>query len=134
MIGDPGDPAKGHDLPGARSEAVAVVNLLRSDAINVEIEVEARIGAPSAADITGLLENLGDGRAKLFIIHRLLALRRERAALFKQGSYTAFVEGWGLYADGLISSDELQNFDEIPALIVANACLSGLVSRRRRRR
>ena len=42
VIGDPGDPAKGEDLPGARREALRVVDLLRR-----EVEVDARIGAPS---------------------------------------------------------------------------------------
>ena len=43
VIGDPGDPAKGHGLPGAQQEALAVRKLL----LEGGIEVDARIGAPS---------------------------------------------------------------------------------------
>ena len=41
-----------------------------------------------------LLENWRDGRIKMFLIHRLLALRRERPDLFAAGTYTpAIVTG-----------------------------------------
>lgn len=43
-------------------------------------------------DITGLIGELmatmGDGRVKLFLIHRVLKARRENADLFSKGSYT----------------------------------------------
>ncbi len=43
VIGDPGDPAKRQDLPGARREAVKVYELLHAQP---DIDVDARIGAP----------------------------------------------------------------------------------------
>ena len=43
VIGDPGDPDKRHDLPGARSEALAVADLLAERGVDVDV----RIGAPS---------------------------------------------------------------------------------------
>ena len=43
VIGDPGDPAKGQDLPGARREAVKVYELLDAQS---DVDVDARIGAP----------------------------------------------------------------------------------------
>jgi len=42
VIGDPGDPAAGHSLPGARREASAVAALLRRKGV----EVVELIGAP----------------------------------------------------------------------------------------
>jgi hypothetical protein len=44
VIGDPGDPDRGEDLPGARSEALRVKALLEA---RDDVAVEARIGAPS---------------------------------------------------------------------------------------
>ena len=45
----------------------------------------------SVANVTpqDLLENWRDGRIKMFVIHRLLTLRRECAELFASGAYTA---------------------------------------------
>ena len=43
VIGDPGDPEKGEDLPGARTEALKVKELLEA---RDGVVVEARIGAP----------------------------------------------------------------------------------------
>jgi hypothetical protein len=40
-------------------------------------ELEA-MGAPGDAELAAMLANLHDGRAKLFVIWRLLQLRRER--------------------------------------------------------
>jgi (1->4)-alpha-D-glucan 1-alpha-D-glucosylmutase len=51
-------------------------------------ELEA-MGAPDDAALAAMLANLQDGRAKLFDIWRLLQLRRERPALFRDGGYTA---------------------------------------------
>jgi (1->4)-alpha-D-glucan 1-alpha-D-glucosylmutase len=45
--------------------------------------------APDDARVAGIFASLPDGRAKLFVTHRLLALRREREELFARGSYTA---------------------------------------------
>ena len=47
-----------------------------------------------AARVTGLLEHMEDGRIKLYVTWRALQLRRERAALFRDGAYLS------LLADG----------------------------------
>jgi (1->4)-alpha-D-glucan 1-alpha-D-glucosylmutase len=49
-----------------------------------------------------LLEHWRDGRIKMFIIQRLLALRREQPALFASGSYTG-LHAHGSFADHVIS-------------------------------
>ena len=49
-----------------------------------------------------LLENWRDGRIKMFATHRLLALRREHAAVFASGTYTA-VPADGSFAENVIA-------------------------------
>ncbi len=49
-----------------------------------------------------LLENWRDGRIKMFAIHRLLELRRERAELFASGTYAPVVTS-GAFADHVIA-------------------------------
>jgi (1->4)-alpha-D-glucan 1-alpha-D-glucosylmutase len=44
---------------------------------------------PRPEALAELLANLGDGRAKLYVIWRLLQLRKSHEALFRDGSYTA---------------------------------------------
>ena len=54
------------------------------------LEAIARQSAEEAALpawLAGLLENTGDGRAKLYIILRLLGLRRDKPELFRDGDY-----------------------------------------------
>ncbi|MDB5828801.1 MAG: putative bifunctional 4-alpha-glucanotransferase/malto-oligosyltrehalose synthase, partial [Variovorax sp.] len=53
-------------------------------------QLDALSRAPGMADeVAALARAPHDGRAKLWVIWRLLALRRDRAALFRDGSYTA---------------------------------------------
>lgn len=54
----------------------------------------------TAQRATALLDNLEDGRAKLYVIWRTLALRRERPQLFQSGEYLA-LETSGQKADHL---------------------------------
>jgi (1->4)-alpha-D-glucan 1-alpha-D-glucosylmutase len=56
--------------------------------------------APDDARIGGIFADLHDGRAKLFLTHRLLRLRTEREDLFTRGSYTALRTA-GAHARGL---------------------------------
>jgi (1->4)-alpha-D-glucan 1-alpha-D-glucosylmutase len=51
-------------------------------------EVQALGDAPGEAALAELLAELPDGRAKLHLVSRLLGLRKEREALFRQGGYT----------------------------------------------
>jgi (1->4)-alpha-D-glucan 1-alpha-D-glucosylmutase len=63
---------------------------------------QRQLDSLSSADPGELLENWPDGRIKLFLIHRLLALRRERKELFASGSYTAIAAA-GLFADKVVT-------------------------------
>ena len=58
-----------------------------------------RLGSASPCD---LLANWRDGRIKMFVIHRLLALRRDRSALFAYGGYTG-ITARGAFADKVIA-------------------------------
>jgi CHAT domain len=122
VIGDPGDPASGLDLPGARHEALAVARLLRERL--GEKNVDALIGAPNVprtgdlrgippADWLDVLDLLTKGGFDLvhYAGHGDFDLADPTRA------------GW-LFAGGLITSGEIERLDEVPALVVANACLS----------
>jgi (1->4)-alpha-D-glucan 1-alpha-D-glucosylmutase len=47
-----------------------------------------KLGDAPGARVRGIFEDLGDGRAKLWVVWRLLRLRNEREALFRRGGYT----------------------------------------------
>jgi hypothetical protein len=124
VIGDPGDPGAGESLPGARDEALAVVELLRG----FGVEVTARIGAPGIlrdgplADVQPasrleILELLGTGGFDIlhFAGHGAWDEREPDRS------------GW-LFAGGMLSSRELARIDLAPRLVVANACLSAQVA------
>jgi len=49
-----------------------------------------------------LLEHWRDGRIKLFVIHRLLALRRDQSRLFREGGYVP-VTSTGTLADSVVA-------------------------------
>jgi hypothetical protein len=120
VIGDPGDPDKNEDLPGAREEALAVHELL----LKHGVASEARIGPPD-----------GEGRGPIPGIPpagRLEVLRmllRGGLDLVHYAGHGDFDEaqrdraGW-LFKGGLLTSAELARIDEVPSLVVANACLS----------
>jgi pimeloyl-ACP methyl ester carboxylesterase len=124
VIGDPGDPAKGEDLPGARREALHVAGLLRERGVTVE----ARIGAPSvpregellgvkAADRIEVLGLLLDGGFDLlhYSGHGDFDPADPRRA------------GW-LFETGLLTGGEIGRMEHVPSIVVANACLSAQTS------
>ena len=124
VIGDPGDPAKGEDLPGARREALRVVELLKSR----DVDVVARIGAPSApregelagvkpADRIEVLGLLLDGGFDLlhYSGHGDFDPDDPRRA------------GW-LFETGLLTGGEIGRMEHVPSIVVANACLSARTS------
>ncbi len=132
VVGDPGDPRLGHSLPGARREALEVVQLLKSKGV----EVVALIGAPSdqsderlegierasrIAVLGALMDGVTDGGFDLlhYAGHGAFdPARPDRAGwLFEGGPNGAF-----------LTSGEIERIDVAPRLIVANACFSGLTS------
>ncbi len=123
VIGDPGDPDLGHDLPGARREALKVSRLLREK----DIEVTQLIGAPGTEPIG----QAGDGPASRF--DALAHLMRGDYDIVHYAGHGDFDPenpdrvGW-LFQDGMLTAGEIRRIDRAPVVIVANACLSGRVS------
>ena len=121
LIGDPGGPAR--SLPGARREALSVLEVL-SD--REDVEVDAYIGSPGQPE-----GDDPDSVATLFkAVERLHSGEYDVVHYAGHGSYDAAApetSGW-LFESGTLTARELENAERLPALIVANACLSGLGS------
>ena len=129
VIGDPGDPAAGNDLPGARLEALAVARLLRERL--GEPNVDVRIGAPSVPRV-GELRDVSPADW-LDVLDLLTQGGYDLVHYAGHGDFDpadATRAGW-LFAGGLITSGEIERLDEVPSIVVANACLSALTARDR---
>jgi (1->4)-alpha-D-glucan 1-alpha-D-glucosylmutase len=63
---------------------------------------QQRLDAIENAKPAELLEHWRDGRIKLWVIHRLLSLRRQHQALFAKGSY-AGISVQGMFAEKLVA-------------------------------
>jgi pimeloyl-ACP methyl ester carboxylesterase len=123
VVGDPGDPQKGHSLPGARREALRVAEILAARNLEVACYVgaagdpeQAALGVPPAT--------------RLDVLDRLLEGGWDILHYAGHGDFDPKASdraGW-LFADGLLTSRELERMDTAPRLVVANACLSGLTS------
>lgn len=123
VVGDPGDPAAGLSLPGARREAIEVARLLQSRGV----EVTALIGAPSAER---------SGELALFapasMLDVLAQLRKGFDILHFAGHGDFRPDepenaGW-LFGRELFTARELGTIDKAPRMTVANACLSSALS------
>lgn len=126
VIGDPGDPELGDDLPGARREAEVVAEMLRA----AGVETVTRIGAPEGRDAEF---SASDGPASRLEVLRLLDDEQGFDLLHYSGHGDFDPEdpsrtGW-LFKDGVFSAMELASVERMPRLVVANACLSGRLSR-----
>lgn len=131
VVGDPGSPAEGNSLPGARNEALSVVRILEElRDRGAKIDVTAMIGAPSVKDDSRLARF---PRASRFDV--LSELRRGTYDVLHYCGHGDFDPqeptraGW-VFEGGLLTSYELEVLDVVPPLVVANACLSGLLSQR----
>jgi hypothetical protein len=125
VIGDPGDPEKGHDLPGAMSEALKVKELLES---RDDVVVEARIGAPGAARPDALVDVKPADR--LEVLSLLLSGDFDLVHYAGHGDFDPEQPsrvGW-VFARGLLTPGEIGRLERVPAVIVSNACLSGRTS------
>lgn len=117
VVADPGDPAKGDDLPMARSEGVTVTEALRG----VGFVVEAFIGA-----IGTPLEEGARHATRLDVLTRLMTGRFDVVHYCGHGVFDPDrpdLAGW-LFADGLLAARELSQLRRAPWLVVANACWS----------
>ena len=123
VIGDPGDPDRGEDLPGAQEEARLVARLLEDD----DFEVDTFIGAP---DAFGLGPTSYPPASRIEVLDKLLHGRYEIVHYAGHGDYDRLnpsKTGW-LFKSGLLTAGEFERLAEAPSLIIANACLSGRTS------
>jgi hypothetical protein len=126
VIGDPGDPDRGHNLPHAREEARQVAAYLQSlaDDDRLSINVRQLIGAPNYPE-RGL-----PPATRLEVIRTLAKGDIDVVHYAGHGDFDQEdprKSGW-LFHDGLLTAGEIQRIDTLPSLIVANACLTGRVS------
>jgi CHAT domain len=120
IIGDPGDPGRGENLPGARKEALAMAALFAS----LKVEVQLLLGAPGHSE--------GHTSATRSAVIDLLSRRSLPYDILHYCGHGVFdpadpaESGW-LFADGVLGPNELRLAMETgaPPLILANACLSG---------
>jgi hypothetical protein len=124
VIGDPGPPEERLNLPGAQSEALAVSELLKGKGV----EVEARIGAPSVPRVGPLVGIQPADR--LDVLGLLLEGGFDIVHYAGHGDFDPDRPdrvGW-VFARGLLTPGELERVEHVPALVVANACLSARTS------
>jgi len=126
VVGDPGDPDLGHDLPGARREALEVATFLDSCGVDVTLMV----GAPGSA--TEQFKGEAVANASMFdVLSELMDGGYDILHYAGHGDFDAADptgrSGW-LFKGGLLTARELERVDLAPRLVVANACLSGLTS------
>jgi hypothetical protein len=124
VIGDPGDPARGHNLPGARREALRVAEILKAKGLE---EVACYVGARNDPE----QPSLGVPPAtRIDVLDRLLEGGWDILHYSGHGDFIPDEPdhaGW-VFQDGLLTSRELERMDTAPRLVVANACLSSLTS------
>lgn len=116
VIGDPGDPEKGFQLPGARAEALAVATRLK----DLGAEVSLFVGAANSLRQPGV-----DPARRLDVLRVLLCGGNDIVHYCGHGDYdfsgSGRRSGW-VFADGLLTAQELALLDRPPLIVVANAC------------
>jgi hypothetical protein len=125
VVGDPGDPEEGEDLPGARNEALKVKELLEG---RDDVLVEARIGAPSVPR-EGRLRGVRPAE-RLEVLSLLLRGGFDLVHYAGHGDFDPQHPeraGW-LFARGLLRAGEIGRAERVPAIVVSNACLSARTS------
>ena len=125
VIGDPGDPEKDQDLPGAMTEALKVKELLES---RDGVFVEARIGAPGPSRADELYDVKPADRLEVLAL--LLNGDFDLVHYAGHGDFDPEQPsrvGW-VFARGLLTPGEIGRLERVPAVIVSNACLSGRTS------
>jgi hypothetical protein len=125
IVGDPGDPAEGHDLPGARSEALKVKEILDA---RPGIVVDARIGAPSVPR-EGPLQGVKPAD-RLEVLSLLLRGDYDLVHYAGHGDFDPEQPdrvGW-VFAGGLLTPGEIDRIERVPTVVVSNACLSARTS------
>jgi pimeloyl-ACP methyl ester carboxylesterase len=128
VVGDPGDPERGLDLEGARREALEVRKLLLAHGV----VVDALIGAPNVPR-DGELADIPPAT----VIDVLRLLSKNTYDILHYAGHADFDPddpenhaGW-MFGQKYFTARELATVDKVPALVIANACLSGLTSNKR---
>jgi hypothetical protein len=124
VIGDPGDPQKGEDLPSARIEALRVKELLEKGGCRVD----ARIGAPSVPR-EGPLAGVKPAD-RLDVLSLLLCGDYDLVHYSGHGDFDPKQPnrvGW-VFERGLLTPGEIGRPRHVPAIIVSNACFSARTS------
>ena len=125
VVGDPGDPDKGEDLPGAMNEALKVKELLEG---REDVSVESRIGAPNVPRDDALYDVKPADR--LEVLSLLLDGEFDLVHYAGHGDFDPEQPsrvGW-VFARGLLTPGEIGRLERVPAVIVSNACLSARTS------
>ncbi|MFI8389037.1 CHAT domain-containing protein [Streptomyces sp. NPDC085540] len=116
VIGDPGDPEKGFHLPGARQEALAVASRLKE----LGAKVSLFVGAANALRQPGV-----DPARRLDVLRVLLCGGNHIVHYCGHSDFdlsgTGRRSGW-VFADGLLTAQELALLERPPLIVVANAC------------
>ncbi|MFF4264511.1 CHAT domain-containing protein [Streptomyces virginiae] len=116
VIGDPGDPEKGFHLPGARQEALAVASRLKELGARVSLFV----GAANSLRQPGV-----DPARRLDVLRVLLCGGNHIVHYCGHSDFdlsgTGRRSGW-VFADGLLTAQELALLERPPLIVVANAC------------
>jgi len=86
------------------------------EALAVRIAADAAAGTDATALCRELLDAWPDGRVKLYLTHRALTLRRERARLFAVGAYRALGAD-GPHADHLVALARTDGADAVVAAV-----------------
>jgi hypothetical protein len=121
VIGDPGDPERGESLPGARREALRVVEVLQAHGVDVTV----RIGAPGVGEVGS-----HPPADRLDCLHLLM---KGGFHVLHYAGHGDFDEdnsdrvGW-VFKSGLLTAREMERLAAPPLLVVANACLSARTS------
>ncbi|WP_395740947.1 malto-oligosyltrehalose synthase [Prosthecobacter sp.] len=85
---------------------------------------EQRLEGLGRATPQVLMEHWRDGRIKMFAIHQLLQLRRERAALFAEGSYTGLTVQ-GEWADKVIAFERRRGEESMVVMVPRHTAALG---------
>lgn len=116
VIGDPGDPEKGFQLPGARAEALAVATRLK----DLGVKVTLFVGSANSVRQPGV-----DPARRLDVLRVLLCGGNHIVHYCGHSDFdfsgTGRRSGW-VFADGLLTAQELALLERPPLIVVANAC------------
>jgi len=129
VVGDPGDPRRGHALDGARQEALAVWAVLTSSALIDGAGSRLLIGPPAEGTGAGTVVHKGERIAPADYFEVVQLLLSGEFDLVHYCGHARFdpenpsEAGW-VFKAGVLTAADLDGMVRAPSLVVANACLS----------